>query len=79
MPCYDIELPNGVRGIACARGGRRRRCYHCNRLGADRLCDGPVAVNRTCDRPICRACATADGPELDYCRDCARDWPGRQP
>lgn len=45
--------------------------------GATLLCDGPVAVGKTCDRPICVSCATHDGPDRDYCRDCARDWPGR--
>lgn len=75
MPCYDIELPGGARGVVCARG-RRRRCCHCGKLGATLLCDGPVAVKKTCDRPICSSCATSGGADVDYCQDCARDWPG---
>lgn len=76
MPCNDVRLPGGGVAIACSRG-RRRRCFHCGKLGATLLCDGPVAVKKTCDRPICVSCSTPDGPERDYCRDCARDWPGR--
>ena len=79
MPCYDIQMPGGGVGVICTRGSgpRRRRCFHCGRLD-NLLCDGPVAVNKTCDRPICRGCATSGGLDVDFCRDCARDWPGRR-
>lgn len=78
MPCIEISTSPGVLGIACIRGGRRRRCFHCGQLGASLLCDGPVAVNKTCNRPLCTACRVSGGPDVDYCRDCARDWPGRK-
>ena len=76
MPCTDIKLPGGIVGIMCSRG-RRRRCFHCGKLGATLMCDGPVAVQKTCNRPICSSCATSGGPYVDYCQDCARAWPGR--
>ena len=76
MPCLPMDMPGGSTAILCSRT-RRRRCHDCGRLGATLLCDGPVAVGKTCDRPICVSCATHDGPDRDYCRDCARDWPGR--
>lgn len=77
MPCTEIQLQNGSVAIMCSRG-RRRRCFDCGKLGATLQCDGPVAVGKTCDRHICVPCSTSDGPERDYCRSCARDWPGRQ-
>lgn len=83
MPCEMVPTKgkmgyDGPLYVTMCRGRvRRKRCYHCGKLGADYLCDGPVAVNKTCDRPICAGCATSGGPDSDYCRDCARDWPGR--
>lgn len=77
---FQIDRPGQEPIVAtiCSRGTtRRRRCFHCTKLGAYYLCDGPVAVNKTCDRPICGECTTSGGPDVDYCRDCARDWPGR--
>ena len=77
MPCLPMDMPGGSAAVLCTRT-RRRRCYDCGQLGATLLCDGPVAVGKTCDRPICGSCATTDGPGRDYCRACAADWPGRQ-
>lgn len=78
VPLRDPAKPREPLFVTvCTRGSgvRRRRCWHCGKLD-NLLCDGPVAVNKTCDRPICRGCATSGGPNIDYCRDCARDWPG---
>lgn len=68
MPCYDIQTPGGL-GIMCARGARRKRCFHCNKLGATLLCDGPVAVNKTCDRALCKSCAVSGPEDTDFCRE----------
>lgn len=72
---YDVPMPGGGFARVCGDAPRRRRCWHCNRL-TNLLCDGPVAVGKTCDRPVCANCRTVGGPDTDYCRDCARDWPG---
>lgn len=70
MPCEPFKTPGGF-GIACSRGAPRRRCYHCNRLGATYQCDGsePTRKSGTCDRYLCGRCSSPGGPNVDYCRD----------
>lgn len=70
MPCEHFKTPGGF-AILCTRGAPRKRCYHCNRLGARYQCDGPAPERKsgTCDRYVCGQCATPDGPKRDYCRD----------
>lgn len=59
--------------IVCTRTSRKQlgRCRECWVQTATLLCDGPSksARGKTCDKPICRACATAGGHNVDYCRD----------
>lgn len=68
--CDRIELPGGGFAIVCGghRGRRKAACVHCGRP-ASLLCDGPGKNGKTCDRPICAACTTPGGKDIDYCRD----------
>lgn len=59
MPCTPFEV-NGVRGIICTRG-RRRRCFACSGPG-HWICDG-------CDRNVCGHHRTMFGEE-DRCHEC---------
>lgn len=45
---------------------RRRRCRTCDAIGAELLCDFPLA-KRTCNAPICERCAREVGPNLHHC------------
>lgn len=65
--------------------GRRTRhlgiCAECGLEAATVLCDGPrlrgtfhqwsavPGAEKTCSKPICRACAIHVDPDRDYCRD----------
>lgn len=73
MPSSVREKHTGV-VIVCSRGRATKRCAFCaDRAGL--LCDGPTAgggKSATCDKPICRRCATHVGPERDLCPDCVR-------
>lgn len=68
MTCHRLTLADGTAMIVCARGQRTRRCP-CGRV-ALYLCDarrGPRTA-RTCDQPLCDACATVTGPDRHLCR-----------
>lgn len=71
--CTPVELPGGGRGIICT-STRTRRCRWCG-AGATLLCDGPGPLGeydaRTCDAPVCKACAKHVGPDEDLCPRCA--------
>lgn len=71
MTCDLIDLPGGGRAIVCS-SRKRQRC-ECGK-SATLLCDWKVPDHRsgTCDRPICRACATSVAPEKDLCPQHAR-------
>ena len=66
MPCRIMG-----KAIVCSRGGRRTApCAYCGRP-QDVLCDFPLTAARagqTCDKPMCKACATHVEPDEDYCR-----------
>jgi hypothetical protein len=68
MPCQTFYDEQGKPiGVVCSRV-RRRRCSACGNLGAEILCDGPGArAGKTCDRALCRRCATSVGPDVDLC------------
>mgnify|MGYP007030462533 CR=1 FL=1 len=77
MACDLIDLPGGGRAIFCS-SRKRQLCDECGRA-ATLLCDWKVSERRsgTCDRPICRTCATSPAPEKDLCPEHARafaDW-----
>lgn len=65
MPCTPTKLPNGMAAIVCTRGVRPIRCS-CGRRG-NLVCDWPLEDGKTCDKPICKACARHVGPDTDYC------------
>lgn len=75
MTCHAIMRDGAVVGFICERGRRSRsKPCACGRTST-KLCDGRVpgaAKGRTrrCDAPICDACATAIGEDLDHCRAC---------
>ena len=66
MPCEVVRLPDGGSAIVCS--GRSRSKCACGRA-ATLLCDWKVPARRsgTCDRPICRGCATKPAPDKDLC------------
>ena len=67
MPFVTLNTKDGpVTAHVCIRGSREKKCRHCTRPST-RLCDFPVGVGKTCDIPICDACATPVGPDRDYC------------
>jgi hypothetical protein len=59
--------------IICGRGSRKHlgKCRECWVTDATKLCDGPSkdARGKTCDKPLCAGCATAGGPNVDYCAE----------
>jgi hypothetical protein len=66
MPWIDHPSLGHVH-IKCSRVSTRR-CQFCNTGYAEKLCDFPMnAKGKTCSAGMCNKCATAVGPELDYC------------
>ena len=66
MPCQHVKIPGGGYAIICGRGKRPIICSVCHRIGS-KLCDWPVGNGKTCDRPLCDACAVSGGKEIDFC------------
>jgi hypothetical protein len=67
MPCVTIFDKDGKAiGHACVRGPVRR-CRFCKTGIMTKLCDFDVGRGKTCDAPMCEACATPKEPEIDYC------------
>jgi len=75
--CERVPMPGGSYAIVCSRGSGKKlgKCQECWLVEATLLCDGPRknqagrATGGTCDKPLCRGCATSGGPNVDYCRD----------
>jgi len=69
MHCQVTATPEGGIMFLCGRP-RRRPCHHCGQP-ATRLCDRTVGINpfRTCDRPLCAACAIHRPGGVDSCRE----------
>lgn len=81
MVCRTLKLPDGSTAIVCGPRRPPRRCA-CGQPAA-LLCDWKVPGKKsgTCDRPLCRACATKVGPDKDLCPEhTARhaDWRARK-
>lgn len=73
MRCERRDLGNGDFVITCRQ--RRAACSSCAHREHDVLCDAPLIGKRagkTCSRKLCRGCAIAAGPGLDYCMPHAR-------
>jgi len=68
MPCVPFQH-QGMRGIVCVKGSLPppKRCAYCGKP-ATCLCDHPKG-KKTCDRPMCAACATEVDTDLHQCRD----------
>jgi len=64
MPCEHIKIGDSF-GIICTGRMRKRKCKFCG-ADASLLCDYPVG-SKTCDAPICGACARPVGEDRDYC------------
>lgn len=64
MTCHTIKSGRG-NAIVCTRGPRTRRCACGN--PATKLCDFPMGNGKTCDVPMCDACAFGIGPDIDVC------------
>lgn len=75
MPCVPFRSSDGeISGFACTRGSSRKRCAVCG-SPATIACDWPLQglkVGQTCDRALCRRCATRIRPNVDYCPAHAR-------
>jgi hypothetical protein len=75
--CIPYTSADGkVRGFVRVSGPPPKQCYvaGCGRQST-LLCDwpGPRGL-ATCDRPLCRDCATAIGPDQDLCPTHAAKW-----
>ncbi len=77
MPCQPFKTEHGW-GIACSRGRRSLGlCVECKAAAASQLCDFPVeraGRQTTCDRALCRRCATRLSGDRDLCRPHAALW-----
>lgn len=67
VPCIPLRFGDGTVVIACTRGRRSRSRCACGRP-APLLCDAPVGTRKkTCDRPLCHACAVEVGRDEHRC------------
>lgn len=83
MPCDHVKQLDGTQVLVCSRGERRRRrcasglhpTYSWGRWApwAAKLCDYPMPGGKTCDKPLCEACAVNVGSNRDYCPEHARN------
>lgn len=66
MRCTSVRVGEVV-AIIC---GPKKipTCSFCGSL-AGLECDFPARPRKTCDKPICRACAIRIGPNVDFCPD----------
>lgn len=67
MTCRPIALPGGGTAIVCFVSRRTKRCK-CGAL-ATLLCDWKAGAGKTCDRPLCAACAEEVAEEKHLCRE----------
>jgi hypothetical protein len=74
MICEHVTLPGGINAIVCGRGRRRPALCKCGRPST-KLCDFEIAPAihsakaKTCDKPLCDACAVSVGKNKDFCPD----------
>ena len=64
MECRHVSI-DGISAIVCGPRRRRPKCTFCDRR-APLLCDQPMKDGKTCDKPLCSACAVKEG-SLDLC------------
>jgi hypothetical protein len=65
MPCTRMNV-GGIAAIVCTRAQRKKRCG-CGGQ-ASLLCDWKVSPTKTCDAPICTACAEEVATDKHLCR-----------
>jgi hypothetical protein len=65
--CERVQLADGTVAIVCSDRRHRRRTCRCG-FRATALCDHRNSDGRTCDCPLCQACALHVGKNRDYCR-----------
>lgn len=65
-PCHWMKLPDGTTVHVRMARPRKRKCRFCQSADHAYLCDFPVG-DGTCDAPMCAACTTHVGPDVDYC------------
>lgn len=66
MICRTVKV-DGVTAIVCGSRPRAKKC-RCGRPGS-LLCDWEVeGGSKTCDKPICHACAREVAPDKHLCR-----------
>ena len=70
MHCQRVTTPTGPVIICGPCASNWPPCHHCGQPST-RLCDKTVSrvPFRTCDRPLCTACAIHRPGNVDYCRD----------
>ncbi len=73
MVCRTMPLPGGGYAIVCGPAPKRKRCSACGKP-ADLLCDWKVDTAKTCDAPICAACAVEPAPDKHLCREHQATW-----
>lgn len=67
MACTPLKIGDGF-GFVCSRGRAPiKKCAFCERPST-LLCDHPI-LDKTCDKPLCRAHAVRVGKDRDYCHD----------
>jgi hypothetical protein len=73
--CTPINLGDGVTGWTCGRRPARKPCCECRQRPHTKLSDFKLTGTKrgkTCDRPLCDACAVTVGrrgtDSVDYCR-----------
>jgi hypothetical protein len=81
--CETIQFGDGGAAIICGRRhAKATPCKFCGRPST-KLCDFPMYIGnavqvRTCDAPMCDACATNVGPDKDHCPDHVAPRPSDQ-
>lgn len=61
MPCEWLKGPGGSTIHINRSGGRKKECPFCRKGWVSKLCDFPIGHGKTCDAPMCDACATRMG------------------
>jgi len=72
MVCRIVPMPGGGRAFVCGPKPRRQRCA-CGKP-ADLLCDWKLGDGKTCDAPLCAACAIEPAPDKHLCRTHQALW-----
>jgi hypothetical protein len=72
VKCTTVALPGGGRAILCGRE-RISTCVKCGAI-AGLLCDWKLSARKTCDAPLCDACASSPAQNKHLCPAHAKAW-----